>query len=305
MPQLAIETRRPETSLVTVIPVAVDEALDADFLHKRIVEYKSEDDVFHTRFLQGVIFTVELRDKRPKHLPASAVALLKSLENEWYEVVYKSSHSSVPEPGTYVFLGEKLFEVYRLYDDHQGAFLTSFIPSTTGYCSIVTFNAEFLLTVPSPKAPLAISGKEMQVGVVAVPSRIRSRPTEANPLSGLRIAVKDNFQVQGTRTSLCNRAYYETCSPHTKTAPCIAKLENSGAHILGTTKLAAFAATEEPIECVDYQAPWNPRGDGHQSPAGSSSGSGAAIASYKWLDVAIGSDSKTAQVAFFYNLVSF
>jgi hypothetical protein len=32
--------------------------------------------------------------------------------------------------------------------------------------------------------------------------------------------------------------------------------------------------------------------DGYQSPAGSSSGSGAAIAAYLWLDISIGSDSK-------------
>lgn len=61
--------------------------------------------------------------------------------------------------------------------------------------------------------------------------------------------------------------------------------------MLGTAKLAAFAATEEPVECVDYQAPWNPRADGYQSPAGSSSGSGVAVASYPWVDIAIGSDS--------------
>ena len=132
----------------------------------------------------------------------------------------------------------------------------------------------------------------MQAGVVAVPSRIRKRPTESNLLSGMRVAVKDNFHIKGHRTSLCNRAYYELYPASNKTASCISKLEDRGAYIVGTTKLAAFAATEEPLECVDYQAPWNPRGDGHQSPAGSSSGSGAAIASYKWLDIAIGSDSK-------------
>jgi Asp-tRNA(Asn)/Glu-tRNA(Gln) amidotransferase A subunit family amidase len=49
---------------------------------------------------------------------------------------------------------------------------------------------------------------------------------------------------------------------------------------------------EEPIECVHYRAPWNPRADGHQSPAGSSSGSGVAVASYQWIDITIGSDSK-------------
>lgn len=48
---------------------------------------------------------------------------------------------------------------------------------------------------------------------------------------------------------------------------------------------------EEPTECVDFQAPFNPRADGYQSPAGSSSGSGAAIASYDWLDITIGTDT--------------
>jgi len=48
---------------------------------------------------------------------------------------------------------------------------------------------------------------------------------------------------------------------------------------------------EDPVEAVDFQAPWNPRGDGYQSPVGSSSGSAAGIASYDWLDVTIGSDS--------------
>ena len=132
----------------------------------------------------------------------------------------------------------------------------------------------------------------MQTLSIAVPSRIRDTMTAAKPLAGLRIAVKDVFQIKGICTSLCNRAYYELYPPATKTAGCIELLLQSGAKIVGTTKLASFAATEEPIECIDFQAPWNPRADGYQSPAGSSSGSGVAIASYDWLDIAIGSDSK-------------
>ena len=125
-----------------------------------------------------------------------------------------------------------------------------------------------------------------------MPSRLRDTVTTARPLAGLRVAVKDVFHIKGIRTSLCNRAYYELYDPAAETAGCIEILRQLGARIVGNTKLASFAATEEPIECVDFQAPWNPRADGHQSPAGSSSGSGVAIASYPWLDVAIGSDSK-------------
>jgi Asp-tRNA(Asn)/Glu-tRNA(Gln) amidotransferase A subunit family amidase len=116
--------------------------------------------------------------------------------------------------------------------------------------------------------------------------------TEKQPLANLRVAVKDIFQIRGIRTSLSNRAYYELYPPATETAECVKLLIQGGANIVGTTKLASFAATEEPIECVVFQAPLNPRADGYQSPAGSSSGSSAAIASYPWLNIAIGSDSK-------------
>ena len=44
---------------------------------------------------------------------------------------------------------------------------------------------------------------------IAVPSRLRDTMTTARPLAGLRVAVKDIFQIKGIRTSLCNRAYYE------------------------------------------------------------------------------------------------
>ena len=125
-----------------------------------------------------------------------------------------------------------------------------------------------------------------------MPSRIHEQSTRQDFLLGLRIAVKDNHHINGIRTNLCNRAYYQTYEPQAQTAESILKLTKGGARLIGTTKLAAFAATEEPLECIDYQAPWNPRGDGYQSPAGSSSGSAVAVASYEWLDVAIGSDSK-------------
>ena len=92
--------------------------------------------------------------------------------------------------------------------------------------------------------------------------------------------VKDNFQIEGLQTSLENRAFYQLYSPATKTAECIKILVRKGAIIVGSTKMTSFAATEEPLECVDFQAPWNPRADGYQSPAGSSNRSAVAIASY-------------------------
>ena len=133
---------------------------------------------------------------------------------------------------------------------------------------------------------------EEQTLEIAVPSRLKFQRQPHLPMAGLRIAVKDNFDLQGTKTSLCSRAYCDTYPPKRESAPCIQRLIDSGAVIVGKTKLTSFATWEEPTESIDYQAPWNPRADGFLSAGGSSNGSGAAIGAYDWLDIAIGSDSE-------------
>ena len=92
--------------------------------------------------------------------------------------------------------------------------------------------------------------------------------------------------------ALSNRAFYAVSSPAQTTAPAIQKLLDAGAVMVGSTKSSSMISREDPVEAVDFQAPFNPRGDGYQSPAGSSSGSAAAVASYDWLDFTVGSDSK-------------
>lgn len=91
---------------------------------------------------------------------------------------------------------------------------------------------------------------------------------------------------------MCCQAYYDLYPPKTQTAPCIQKLVDAGAVILGKTKMNSFGAWEEPTEYIDFHAPWNARADGYQSPAGSSTGSGAAVGAYEWIDIAIGTDSE-------------
>ncbi|KAL9013661.1 MAG: hypothetical protein Q9173_001655 [Seirophora scorigena] len=106
-----------------------------------------------------------------------------------------------------------------------------------------------------------------------------------------KLVVKDMFNIKGLRTSVGNRDFFNLYPPCTDTASAIQCLIDAGAEILGESKLSSFAAREEPMESIDFQAPFNPRGDGYQSPAGSSSGSAAAVSSYNWLDFAIGSDT--------------
>ena len=105
--------------------------------------------------------------------------------------------------------------------------------------------------------------------------------------------MKDNYHIRGTRTSLGNRAYYETNPIQSVTAAVLSRLVDAGAHIVGKAHLSSFAMMEHPTQSVDYQAPFNPRGDGYLITGGSSGGNAAAIVAYDWLDIALCSDSKS------------
>lgn len=126
---------------------------------------------------------------------------------------------------------------------------------------------------------------------VAVPSRL-CRRAGAGPLSGVRIIVKDMFEMSGIGTSIGNRSYLQTYGVSKTTAPAIQTLLDCGAEILGLANMCSTVLFQHPTQCIDFAAPFNPRGDGYQSPSGGSSGSAAAIASYEWLDVAVASDCK-------------
>lgn len=128
---------------------------------------------------------------------------------------------------------------------------------------------------------------------VAVPSRLYSQPSTQYPLAGKRISVKDNFELAGMKIALSNKSYLATYDASNTTAEVVESLIAKGAIIVGKTKMCAFATVENPTDqWIDFQCPFNPRGGGYLHPGGSSTGAGAALAGYKWLDHSIGSDSK-------------
>ncbi len=79
----------------------------------------------------------------------------------------------------------------------------------------------------------------------------------------MRFAIKDNYHVGGTRTSLGNRAYYETYPIQDQHAEVVSRLLAAGAQVVGKVHLSSFVMMEHPTQSVDYQAPFNPRGDGY------------------------------------------
>ena len=115
------------------------------------------------------------------------------------------------------------------------------------------------------------------------------------------------MRLAGVKTTQNNRAFAELCEPETESAKFVQKLIELGAVVVGKTQLSAFASAQEPTDhCVDYHAPWNPRGDGHQTPAGSSHSAGAALSGYNWpwLDYSFGTDSKFCTKSIFLSRYS-
>jgi Asp-tRNA(Asn)/Glu-tRNA(Gln) amidotransferase A subunit family amidase len=128
---------------------------------------------------------------------------------------------------------------------------------------------------------------------VAVPSRLYFSPNASKPLAGQRITVKDNYRLAGVKTTMSSRPYEATYGPENETALFVQKLMKLGAVVIGKSKMSSFASSEEPTDqWIDFHAPFNPRGDGYQTPAGSSNGAAAALSGYSWLDFSLGTGSK-------------
>lgn len=95
----------------------------------------------------------------------------------------------------------------------------------------------------------------------------------------------------GVPTGVGNRAFATLYGARSENAACVEKLLDAGAVVLGRVKTVQFASGESAKDWFDYQAPFNPRGDGYQDPECSSAGSAVACAAYDWVDIALGTDS--------------
>jgi hypothetical protein len=168
-----------------------------------------------------------------------------------------------------------LYPVYRLYEDFAGAFTEPLIPTPDGRFQPMSAKIAGLASL-----------------TVGVPSRLYFTKTAEKPLAGVRLAVKDIYRLAGVKGSNGNRAWYSLYPASNVTGPAVQRLIDAGAQIVGLQKTSQFANGEvATADWVDLHAPFNPRGDGYQDPGSSSSGAGASVASYEWLDIAIGSDT--------------
>ncbi|KUJ09500.1 putative Glutamyl-tRNA amidotransferase subunit A [Mollisia scopiformis] len=276
---------------VDLIPLTVMEDTTSSFttsVFRSIVgNYTSSDDVFNAGFLQAIYLKHTGSSPATVQYPLGAAlteygtklfmpsrAYTSSVEAQGHN--FTGWRTELP-PGPYFMSASTgdIYQAYRLYSDVQGAFTEGLKPNTDGTFSILS---------------AAIPGAQSLT--IGVPSRLYYTKTAAQPLAGVRLGVKDIYDIAGIKTSCGNRAYYDLYPPRNVTAVAVQTLIDAGAVIIGKMKTSQFANGETATaDWVDYHSPFNIRGDGYQDPSSSSSGPGAGIGSYDWLDIGLGSDT--------------
>ncbi|WP_172331132.1 amidase [Mangrovicoccus sp. HB161399] len=113
-------------------------------------------------------------------------------------------------------------------------------------------------------------------------------PERDGPLSGLRLAVKDNLDIAGHVTGSGHPGWASIRQPAAETAPVVRMLAAAGAQIVGKTHMDELAYSLMG-ENAHYGTPLNPAAPG-RVPGGSSSGSASAVAQ-GLADLGIGTDT--------------
>jgi amidase len=111
---------------------------------------------------------------------------------------------------------------------------------------------------------------------------------QSGPLAGLRLAVKDIYDVAGYRTGCGNPQRYQEASPALATAPAVQALLDSGARFVGKTQTDELAFSLMGLN-AHFPSPVNPAAPDRIT-GGSSSGSASAVAG-GLADIATGSDT--------------
>ncbi|KAI8935518.1 hypothetical protein NX059_008089 [Plenodomus lindquistii] len=222
-----------------------------------VATYAEKDDVWQEGFLEAMYIS-----SGSKVVNSSSTILTGNASKE------------LPPGPYFINAAGHVYEAWRLFSDVQGAFTESAIANGDGSYSVLP------------------AGTVGQKQAIAVPSRLYFRKTAEKPLAGVRIGIKDIYDIKGLRTSNGNRAWYWLYPPANNTAPPVQNLIDAGAIVVGKMITSQFANGETATaDWVDYHEAFNPRGDGYQDTSSSSSGGGAGAASYSWLDVSLGSDT--------------
>lgn len=146
--------------------------------------------------------------------------------------------SSYLPPGPY-FLElstGKVMEAWRLYSDSQGSFTESLMAIGDGTYDVVS------AVIPGA-----------QSATIAVPSRLYYTATVEKPLAGIRLGIKDIYDIAGVKTSCGNRAFYDLYPAKNATAVAVQRLIDAGAIIVSPPDLSYMTDPHMSYSNIAYQ----------------------------------------------------
>ncbi|KAI7209673.1 amidase signature enzyme, partial [Hortaea werneckii] len=207
-----------------------------------ISNFTAVDDVFSPGFLENVYIQYTGMKPNGRHGWRGNGDKLPGLNGTDAVMTTHVTNGSAIPPGPYFMSSSgALYQAWRLYSDVQGAFSETLAPASDGRYSVL---------------PANMAGQSL---AVAVPSRLYFTKTPEKPLAGVRLGVKDIYDVAGVRTSNGNRAWYHLYPPANVTALSVQRLVDAGAIIVGKMKTSQFANGEEATaDWVDQLSPFNP-----------------------------------------------
>ncbi|TWU72696.1 hypothetical protein ED733_003806 [Metarhizium rileyi] len=242
--------------------------LGREELEDIVANFSSVDDVFQAGFLQGIY--IRYTDSHASRLCDAGLNDCTDMQDSCLD----NNSANITDGPYFVSATGSVFQAYRLYSDTQGSFSETVVPDEHAGFAVL---------------PANVPGQSL---AVAVPSRLYFKPRPEKPLAGVRLGVKDIYDLRGVKTSNGNRAWYKHYPAAEETAPAVQNLIDAGAIVVGKMKTSQFANGETATaDWVDYHSPFNPRGDGYQDGSSSSTGPASGEASYSWLDVTLGSDT--------------
>lgn len=113
---------------MTLIPFLDGQTTEEYDLQGLFTDWAANDDVFRTEFLEGVVFVSTSNQK------SNSSQVPDTLRQKWGTNLCLTLPTDVPESmlpiGPHLLERGKLYTVYRLYDDVNGAFMTATKPYT-------------------------------------------------------------------------------------------------------------------------------------------------------------------------------
>ena len=220
---------------ITVI-VANETHITADYLRSTIDTFLNIDDVLSKNFLQSIYLSStepgstvldesasryidELALDRfllDSRIPSKAPASTESLKGVSEFVLPSGPYMALAVPGP-TSSSISFFSTYRLYRDEHRDFITGIYPSNDGTGSF---------------KPLRYMSSRWWDAMIPVPSRLHFLG-DSRPLAGVRVAIKDLYDIHGLQTSGGSQAWIQITPIANSTAPAVQRLVDLGAQLVG------------------------------------------------------------------------